>query len=249
MIVTVFDFDDTLHATTYVHNYAFLLKDETHLKLPELSDSIISLLSIARSISDVVYIITNSEDGWIDLCAQRHLPNCEEFLKQFPIIYRDPEISKTYPFQQWKSQNFLKLAKHFSDKGETHHLIAFGDLPYDRMASMTIKALFPHVLVKNVMLASSPSVQFLIEQHNVIRNFMFYLARSNNHLDTVIKIGYTESTTQKSLSSSALDELTSAESIFRKCKDEGDVIETESKEVLSSTSDSDSDSDVFPFDP
>ncbi len=252
MRITVFDFDDTIHATSYVIRNNW--DEHNPLKLPELSASIVELLTVAKKLSDRVYIITNAEKGWIELSAQNHLPGCEEFFNQFHIITRDVDKCRELPFDMWKTHSFIKTLSPLFEDNEQHHLLAFGDLPYDRMAAMAIRDKFSNVLVKNIMMSTAPSLETLLHQHLFIRYWLEYMTTYESHLDIRITMTYNPIVQTMSEASTIQNPAVSNSGstdteTCRECKRDGDdggaVIKSDFSSISSSVSDME---DVFSFD-
>ena len=190
MIVIVFDFDDTLHATSHLYINQPVDSNQPAVILPELADSVAKLLSAAKLIADVVYIITNSEKGWVESCAQKHLPGCEELFQSVEIITKDYIEWLDLTFEQWKPANFIKkLSPHFQNE-ESHHLISFGDAMHDRMAAMAIQNKFPNVIVKNLLLLQNPSLEILLVEHKMIEYVLTNLSLQETPFDLQTNINF-----------------------------------------------------------
>ena len=208
MKVIVFDFDDTLVASTHISKMRYV--DEyglvVHTPIPELSESIKKIVSIAKSISDHVYIITNSEKDWIEYCIQHYLPGCD-FLKEIQTKTRMDIDIVDVPFQEWKTMNFLKTLQPHFDNDDKHELIAFGDSPFDRSASMAVKERFPNVIVKNVLLAMYPSLPLILKEHELIENVLCYMSLQPNHIDLQMNVQFHSDSTSTIQKSSDLGDL------------------------------------------
>lgn len=207
MKVIVFDLDDTLLASTHIHKSRYV--DESgnivHTPLPEVSQSIQKIITIAKMVADIVYIITNSEKGWIDYCLKHYITDCS-ILKEIDVRTRENiEFTKT-SFSEWKTLNFLQtLHPHFSVGGK-HELISFGDSIFDRQAALKIKEQFPDVVVKNVTLAMYPTVELLLLEHELIEKVLCYLSLHPSDLDLYFNV-FHDSTTSTTQNPSELGDL------------------------------------------
>jgi hypothetical protein len=182
MIVTIFDWDDTLFATTYYKNI-----DLYTVKFPELSTSIIKCLSLAL-IAGSVYIITNGERAWVKRCIKRHLIGCDDIIERVHLVSTvDSGISKLTSLERCKIVAFSLIAGHFNKRGSMHHLICFGDCDYDREAAETMRIkISDTTYIKNIKMLRKPNLKILLAQHNLIHNIYNTLLLSNQNLDIKI---------------------------------------------------------------
>jgi hypothetical protein len=185
MVIIVFDFDDTIFATSH-----FLGKDP--VVCLELVDSINEILEIASRYGKV-FIITNAQKEWLKLCVEKYLPGCvqlEKYLGEDGRVFSsiDNGLAKDKDVASWKTLAFQeKLKQHFED-GSCHHLICFGDNLFDRAAALNIKEMYKNVVVKNILMVAKPSLDALIWQHKVITDCFHFLSTYHGHLDLCIKV-------------------------------------------------------------
>jgi hypothetical protein len=134
--VIVFDWDDTLLASTDLSCYGYGIDTnegfapavETELKA--LERSVADLLKLAID-SGPVFIVTNSEAGWVQLSARRFLPAVLPLLDHITIISARSMYERLYPNSpaDWKVQAFLNMNGSF--EGRT--IMSFGD-SYSKLA-------------------------------------------------------------------------------------------------------------------
>jgi hypothetical protein len=107
------DWDDTLFPTTWIHNNSIdcINKEDINkykLFFLELDKSIYNLLEILTSNNDnVVYIITNANKKWVDMCLV-NLPNTLSLIEKDVIILSAKDIynQKTNSIMDWKVLTF-----------------------------------------------------------------------------------------------------------------------------------------------
>ena len=173
MIITVFDFDDTLFPTTHYinkkqQNEEVFEKNELEI----ICNNIRTLYNISKNNNSEIYIITNANLSWIDMILKSYLSDCINIFNEINII---STLNENFSFERdksmWKTYSFIfKLYQYFNND-EKHELISFGDCLFDREAAITIKKLFPNVIVKNTLLIAKPNLnEFLIEQDAIIKN-------------------------------------------------------------------------------
>ena len=107
----IFDWDDTILCTTFLAPHHHLIYDP-NLKFPptlqkrltELDDVAYDLLHKAKTFGRV-YIVTNAQEGWVELSANRFLPRVFQELQQdVTIISARTKYQKLYPkdISKWK---------------------------------------------------------------------------------------------------------------------------------------------------
>jgi hypothetical protein len=182
MIITVIDWDDTLFATTHTlkHNST---------TLPKLSLSIKQLLESALSVGSV-YIITNANSEWVELCVQRYLVECQDIFENIPVWSTiNTGISLKTPLYKMKTVAFEELKHFFLNKPGKHHLISMGDNKYDRDAALSIQhSIGNHVYVKNIKFIEKPSLESLLDQHKILDINFKELVKSDCHIDLAFKL-------------------------------------------------------------
>lgn len=189
MIVTTFDFDDSLFSS-----YDFSQKKSIS-NPSKLSKRISKLLNMALFFSDKVYIITNAEKEWVRLVMEEYLPECAKLYALIETIsIPDNGYNRGLEFPQWKTAGFgITLSRHFYDsffdKNTTsHHLISIGDSPYDHMAAESIGELFPNIFLKIVRLKQCPTEAEVVLQLKILREGMKFIAEHQGDLDINLKI-------------------------------------------------------------
>lgn len=184
MTIIVFDFDDTLFATS------FFLETKEQYK-PDLARSADELVKTARR-HGTVYIITNATGSWINQC-------CEEQLKDCPNILKTVEEGKMYstvdhgfitlfsgPSKYKAFQHFL--GSHFENELSSKQLISFGDMLTDREAALGIKEKYKDVAVKSVLMSPKPNFDELLKQHLLITEAFHLLHSYQGDLDLAMAV-------------------------------------------------------------
>lgn len=177
MIIFVYDFDDTLFATSY-------FTQNPTSKSTLLGKSISSLLSTSSKYGKV-YIITNATSDWPDFAIKLHLTDTDTILDNVSIVsthdgFNNGDIST------WKTNAFNETLKvHFQD-GNKHQLISFGDNPHDHSAALYIREKYPNVLVKSVKMGMYPSLTQLLHEHFILYGNIEYIVDVEEHIDLVM---------------------------------------------------------------
>jgi hypothetical protein len=158
MIVTVFDFDDTLFPTSE-------FTTTNNIDYNTLSTTVSKLLSTARMNSNVVYIITNANEKWIQLCKEKLNVDFSNI-----VLCCGAEEMILDDMSEWKRIMFEKyIDRHFRCECN-HQLVCFGDSIFDRLAALPTKAVFPKVTVKNFKFHERPTFSDLIDEQRTVLN-------------------------------------------------------------------------------
>lgn len=119
--IVVFDWDDTLYCSTYLHNLGYDLESKRpfpeplHSQLLRIDDVSCQILKEATTIAGEadVYIITNAEEKWVELSAQLFLPKTGSYIQKigFKVISARSLYEPAHPSQpaQWKLLTFQTL--------------------------------------------------------------------------------------------------------------------------------------------
>jgi hypothetical protein len=121
-----------------------------------LEKRIILFLEVLRRLGDV-FIITNSEQGWVQLSCERYIPSVWKCLQEFPIISARTNHEKVHPGNpyMWKYKAFQECVR-------PHHkyLMSFGDSPVDHQVAEDVGKLC-QLQVKNIKFKLMPSFEDL----------------------------------------------------------------------------------------
>lgn len=140
------------------------------------------LLSLAVA-SGTVFIVTNSESGWVQMSAQRFLPGVIPLLAKITVISARSAFERHFPNSpaDWKVQAFRALNDTFI--GRT--VLSFGDSYVDRDALFAATSMLRKVSVKFL---ERPSLSQLCCQIDLVRQAKTwsYLCQPDSDLDLVL---------------------------------------------------------------
>lgn len=183
MIITVFDFDDTLFPTTHAH-----ARENEDVDFSEISQSICNLLQHAYIYSDKVFIITNGNKPWINQAWDK-LPHCAPIRDLLTFVctpHKDyfselpPHAIKTRAFHE-------TIGAYFTESG-MHDLLCFGDAPGDFLAGQAMQVSYPNVKVRNIALIPAPSMDMLLLQQKFIMEHFRTLIDMKERLELKLNI-------------------------------------------------------------
>ena len=138
-------------------------------RLSELDDVAYDLMSKAKTFGKV-YIVTNAQEGWVELSANRFLPKVFKELQQdVSIISARTKYQKLFPkdISKWKVQAFLETREEMEDDAITN-LIALGDNIFEIEAAYILGNTFKSAFIKTVKFRPSPSTSELIKQIKLV---------------------------------------------------------------------------------
>jgi len=193
-IVFFFDYDDTLFPTTLSRTRTLSEEEKKNLEY-----TIIKTISEARKLGSV-FIITNAESGWVELCLNRHIPGVLPHLKKVrKIVSARSRYEQKYPNEpeEWKYramddclQNTLRSPESKTADQLLFHAISFGDSEYERKAVHRVSKNHKQLLTKSVKFIENPTVPQLIKQLDTISSYLQEISKVENNLDLMTTITY-----------------------------------------------------------
>jgi len=194
--VIIFDWDDTLLASSFLSNKGYRL-DSTLEKTPEidsqlkdLEQSVCTVLNLALSYGHV-HIITNAETGWVQLSAQKFIPGVVPLLSKVKVISARSTYEGMFPESplKWKFYAFQeKLSKSFSEMKTEKNIISFGDSHVEREAVRAVTRGLPNTRTKSVKFAERPSMEQLRRQIELVTNCFQYIHSHDGDLDLQLTV-------------------------------------------------------------
>jgi len=188
----IFDWDDTLLPSTWVMKQGLSLVEEsvvTEAQAAELSrvaEAARTTLLAARRHGSVI-IVTNGEQGWVELSCWKFMPTLAPALEGVPIISARSTYEKqgiTSPFE-WKVCAFSKeVEEHYKGSGPTgrRNVISLGDSMHEHLALMSVTQGVPRCRAKSLKFASFPELSQLVEQHELVSGRMGDIADHDGDL-------------------------------------------------------------------
>jgi len=197
--VIIFDWDDTLLASSFLHQRGYRLdnmmppNEEVDSGLKLLEESVIALLTHAQQFGEV-NIVTNAETGWVQLSAQKFMPGVVPLLEKIHVISARSTYEADHPDSplKWKYHAMEeRLGVHFvtpTDPSRTRHVISFGDSHVEREAVRTVTKQFEGTRTKSVKFAERPSMEQLRRQIELVSNCFSYIYSHDGDLDLMLTI-------------------------------------------------------------
>jgi hypothetical protein len=203
--VIIFDWDDTLLASTYLASKGYRLDtelpppgpdaDEVERQLKELSASVTGLLELALKYGHV-HIVTNAETGWVQLSAQKFMPALVPMLSKVPVLSARSTFEPMHPEAplKWKYFAFQeKIATIFPGMESIpptaqKNIISFGDSHVEREAVRAVTRGMTWTRTKSVKFAERPSIEQLRRQVELVGNCFHYIHTHEGDLDLQLTV-------------------------------------------------------------
>jgi len=194
--IIVFDWDDTLLASSFLSSRGFRLDtDKSKIvdvepQLRDLEQAIISVVTLALQYGEV-HIVTNAETGWVQLSAAKFLPAVVPLLNRVSILSARSTYESRYPDAplKWKYYAFQdKLAPSFADPKRQKNILSFGDSHVEREAIRAVTRGFPNTRCKSVKFAERPSMEQLRRQIELVTNCFQYIHHHDGDLDLQLTV-------------------------------------------------------------
>jgi uncharacterized protein (DUF1697 family) len=193
----LFDWDDTLLASSYLRGKGYRLDaefqrtPEVEEGLRELEQSILDVLNTAMQLGNIV-IVTNAENGWVQMSAQKFVPAAWPLLSKLKIISARSTYEQTHPNDpvQWKFCAFQENVQSAfgAESKVVKHVVSFGDSQVEREAVRAVTRSVTSCRTKSVKFAESPSLRELVRELQLVTNCMTYVVTHDGDLDLQLSI-------------------------------------------------------------
>lgn len=172
--IFILDWDDTLLPSSA------LTADNITLSSPTISDEIAKKLEtnekiVYQLLTNIInaqfniYIVTNAEQGWVELSAKKFMPTIADLFKKYKnnitILSAQTIYSWIYPNNNavWKYMAVNEILKHF-DSDTIANIISFGDSENERTALINNSNKFKKNFCKSIKFVGLPSYEKLCRQ-------------------------------------------------------------------------------------
>jgi hypothetical protein len=199
--VLIFDWDDTLMASSYISSQGYSLdndvnrKPEVEEQLRNLEQQVCRILNLAKHHGDVL-IITNAQHGWVQMSSEKYMPNVVPLLRSVTIISARSTYEHRFPGDplRWKLAAFSDKLMPYFQTNHPKNMIAFGDMHVDRTAFLTNVKNKKNVIKKNIKFWESPNIFQLHRQLELVINTFNYIHDNPNDMDLMLSISFTNPT-------------------------------------------------------
>lgn len=207
------DWDDTLLPTAFIQQSGFRLEGpipgpELQQELNKLAAEVKETLELAQTLGTVI-IVTNAENGWVELTTQRFFTGLAEELENIEVISARSKHEPTgisSPLE-WKLRTFQEVIdKKLEEMKETIptpsgevtipsdkklNVISIGDSTHEREAILKVTEGMSQVLCKSLKLMERPDLDQMTRQHGIIRSCLENITRHDEPMDLCIQVSHT----------------------------------------------------------
>jgi len=212
--VCILDFDDTLLPSHHIHSISDISLISTELSL--LDNHLINLFDTLAIFRYNIYIITNSETGWVELASSKYLPKVKEYLvnSNVPIISARSTYEYICPGNPplWKELAFMHLAKKaqegsceftvfqmddeiYSNEISPIEILSIGDSLSEKEAAKSLAINCSNscpIIVKTIKMIERPSIYCIIDQLTHIINNISNISNDPVSTDSEILIHFSK---------------------------------------------------------
>jgi hypothetical protein len=188
----IFDWDDTLLPSSWLKDNMLLDSDicpssEQQVQLENMADCARSTLQTAVQIGKVV-VVTNAQEGWIEMSCTKFMPSLASLLKTVDIVSAQSHYRKfSEDPAEWKRLAFAEEVDILYGKCSDvpQNIISVGDSTHELFALKCVTE-EPNCYGKSIKLLQKPTLEQLIEQHDVVASTLLEVAEHNGDLDVEI---------------------------------------------------------------
>jgi len=195
--IIIFDWDDTLcPSTTCMRQHGLSVlgaapEGELADALAVLTSEAQALIEAAQKLADKVVIVTNAEEGWVDLSCKAWMPSLKGTLSNCEVVSARSswESRGVASPAGWKARAFEEAVDKFYSQYANQswkNIVSVGDAPHEREAlSRVVKTVTStkKCRSKSVKFVLRPSVQQLTRELQMLRESMKEIVEHNDDLD------------------------------------------------------------------
>jgi len=196
----VFDWDDTLIPSTYLAQKGYRL-DGLHApdpaveeRLRVLEESVCRTIDIALSYGRV-HIVTNAEEGWVQMSAAKFMPRVVPWLAKVTITSARSTYEEEHPAKplHWKVCAMeARLRESFEEPHSVKNILSLGDSHVEReavkIAAQIISDPSSGLRTKSIKFTERPSVEQLNRQLELVHSCFASLQSYEGDLDLMLQI-------------------------------------------------------------
>jgi hypothetical protein len=191
--VVLFDWDDTLIATTHLRQLQVVITSPDGIKDPKLKQLIADTEILLKNLFDknknvLFYIVTNADKDWVILCLELY-PSLKEIIgKKIEVISAKEKFEKLFPdnHERWKHEAYCEILTTLGPK--ITNVVGLGDRMFDRSALLKLHKTGKKI--KSLKLVESPTAEHLYRQLCLVCNCFEYIVKHNGNLDLQLTISF-----------------------------------------------------------
>ena len=177
--IFLFDWDDTLMCTSFIHSKVEPLSEEEIKIISNLGLQVTFFLEECSKFGKII-ILTNSSKDWMKNTSEQYLKIKKESFKNIKIIStRDLYLKSNIPKEKWKEMALNELLSKFRDKVE--NLICASDSEEDINIFKNISKLRKEINISTIKFKSKPSPLIMIKEIDYLSKTILDIIGQNKH--------------------------------------------------------------------
>lgn len=166
--LTLYDWDDTFFPSTFLAARGVRIDDEQEQLSPSLLQELSELENIVIKILEealrygIVKVITNAEEGWVELSGARFMPRLTKYISDngIKVVSARTLYEADYPDSPacWKTAAFAAEVDDSFPENDHLNVLVLGDSLSEREAAHNLACRMPTSCVKSVKLVERPTV-------------------------------------------------------------------------------------------
>ncbi|KAF1332009.1 hypothetical protein FI667_g3734, partial [Globisporangium splendens] len=201
--VVVFDWDDTLCPSSWLHaenllpkyrGHQILATHEQRRVLALIEANVVRLLKKAVSYGPV-FVVTAAEYGWVEMSCALYLPSVQQMLElsDIHIVSARSWYEQTFGIggdsNSWKHEVMQLIArKCFANNSEDapdayYNFVSIGDSMAERDACHSAVNLVPHTFAKTLKFVEHPSSEEIVQQVELTHDSFEQMCGWGSNLD------------------------------------------------------------------
>jgi len=200
MGVLIFDWDDTMLPSSWVQGQGLRLvggpePSERQLEqLAGVATKAAETLRVAKQLGSVV-LVTNAEEGWVELSCQKFMPVLLSSLDDVKILsarttYETAEASSPL---EWKLRAFESEILRFYGSEDLDcserqkNVLSLGDSVHEREALLQATSHLTNCRSKSLKFVERPDIDQICRQHSLVTNCLERIVDHDGNLDLRIR--------------------------------------------------------------
>ncbi|CAJ1460273.1 unnamed protein product, partial [Effrenium voratum] len=148
---------------------------------------------MAATLADKVVVVTNAEEGWVDLSCRAWLPSLLETVSKCEVASARSQFEPTGISSPagWKARAFEEVIERFYQRYPNQswkNIISIGDAPHEREALARVVRMAPffrgkRCRSKSVKFVLRPSVEQLVRELHMLQDSLKEIVLHDDNLD------------------------------------------------------------------
>eukprot|EP00929_Paragymnodinium_shiwhaense_P037367 TRINITY_DN19923_c0_g1_i1.p1 TRINITY_DN19923_c0_g1~~TRINITY_DN19923_c0_g1_i1.p1 ORF type:complete len:332 (+),score=72.11 TRINITY_DN19923_c0_g1_i1:95-1090(+) len=195
--IIILDWDDTLcPSTTCMRTHGLSVlgeppQGEVKRQLEALTEEVKLLIEAASQLAEKVVVVTNAEEGWVDLSCKAWLPGLQPTLALCEVASARSnwEPRGVVSPAGWKAKAFEEVIDRFYSRYQNQswkNIISIGDAPHEREALARVSGWAPpgkKCRSKSVKFVLRPSIEQLCRELQLLRESLRVIVQHDDDLD------------------------------------------------------------------